>query len=223
MCCNTVWVPHPRDVFVFVARVGENNAILLGRINHGRSRAWITVAACLKKENSMRKIVSIAALAAMFCLAVPSVFASRHAASKSVAGTIVIVFKDGHRQSFNLSDIARVEFPAAANAAVETGAVNSHLPSRNHFVGRWEVGDGSGHKFFITLEGNGDAWRSLRHVHGKWVYVDGEARIYWDDAAQDAIRKEGSGYQKFAYGSGKSFTDTPDNVTSARNTSPHPI
>ena len=171
----------------------------------------------------MRKIVSIAGLAAMLCLAVPSVSAAPPTPSKSGSGTIVIVFKDGHRQSFNLSDIARVEFPVAANAAVETDAVNAHLPSRNHFVGRWEVGDGSGHKFFITLDGNGDAWRSLRHVHGRWVYVDGEARISWDDAAQDAIRKSGSEYQKFAYRSGKSFTDTPDNVTSARNTSSHPI
>jgi hypothetical protein len=171
----------------------------------------------------MRKIVSIAALAAVFCLAVPSVFATPPAASKSGSGTIVIVFKDGHRQSFNISEILRVEFPAAANAAVETGSADAHLPSRNHFVGKWEVGDGVGHNFFITLEGNGDAWRSLRHVHGKWVYVDGEARISWDDAAQDAIRKVGSGYQKFAYAAGKSFTDTPDNVTSARNTNAHPI
>jgi hypothetical protein len=171
----------------------------------------------------MRKIVSIAALAAMFCLAVPSVFAAPPAASKSGSGTIVIVFKDGHRQSFNLSDIVRVEFPAVADATGETGGVNAHSPSRNHFLGKWEVGDGSGNNFFITLEENGDAWRSLRHVHGRWVYVDGEARISWDDAAQDAIRKVGSGYDKFAYGAGKLFTDKPDNVTSARNTNAHPI
>jgi hypothetical protein len=32
----SVWVPHPRDAFVFVARVGEHDAILLGRINNQR-------------------------------------------------------------------------------------------------------------------------------------------------------------------------------------------
>jgi hypothetical protein len=32
--CNTAWVPHPRDAFVFVARVGEHDANLLGRINN---------------------------------------------------------------------------------------------------------------------------------------------------------------------------------------------
>jgi hypothetical protein len=31
--CNTVWVPHPRDAFVFVARVGGHDANLLDRIN----------------------------------------------------------------------------------------------------------------------------------------------------------------------------------------------
>jgi hypothetical protein len=33
MDCNTVWVPHPRDAFVFVARVGEHDTDLLARIN----------------------------------------------------------------------------------------------------------------------------------------------------------------------------------------------
>ena len=27
------------------------------------------------------------------------------------------------------------------------------------------------------------------HEHGKWVYVDGEARVTWDDGWQDVIRK----------------------------------
>lgn len=171
----------------------------------------------------MRLIVSVAALATMLCLAVPSGFAKTPPASKSSSGTIVIVFKDGHRQSFNLSDIDRVEFPASATAAGEKGAVNPLLPSRAHFLGKWEVGDGMGSTFFITLEENGDAWRSLNHEHGKWVYVDGEARVTWDDGWQDVIRKVGSIYQKFAYKAGRSVTDTPDNVDSARYTTPRPI
>ena len=35
MDCNTDRVPHPRDAFAFVARVGEHDANLLGRINNG--------------------------------------------------------------------------------------------------------------------------------------------------------------------------------------------
>jgi hypothetical protein len=33
MDCNTFWVPHPRNAFVFVARVGEHIANPLGQIN----------------------------------------------------------------------------------------------------------------------------------------------------------------------------------------------
>jgi len=171
----------------------------------------------------MRLIVSVAGLATMLCLAVPGGFAKTSPASKCGSGTIVIVFKDNHRQSFNLCDIERVEFPATAAAAAETAPINSQLPSRGRFLGKWEVGDGTGFSFYITLEENGDAWRSLHHEHGKWVYVDGEAHISWDDGWKDAIRKVGSSYQKSAYRAGQSFTDIPDNITTASNTAPHPI
>jgi hypothetical protein len=171
----------------------------------------------------MRRLAGIAGVATLLCFAVTGSFAKAPQASKGSSGTIVIVFKDGHRQSFNLADIARVEFPVAAETGGEAASATPLPPSRGHFLGKWEVGDGSGNNFFITLEENGDAWRSLRHVHGKWAYVDGEARITWDDGPQDAIRKVGSRYQKFAYRAGKAFTDTPDNVTGAQNTNPHPI
>jgi hypothetical protein len=169
----------------------------------------------------MRLIVSVAALSTLLCLGAPGVFAGTPPASKSGSGTIVIVFKDGHRQSFKLSDVERVEFPGNAGAPGETGSVN--FPSSARFLGKWEAGDGMGNNFFITLKDSGDAIRSIGNVHGRWVYVDGEARVTWDDGAQDAIRKVGSRFQKFAYASGKSFTDTPDNVTDAHNTTPHPI
>ncbi|MGA7829660.1 MAG: hypothetical protein WCA21_01700 [Terracidiphilus sp.] len=169
----------------------------------------------------MRLIVALASLATLIGFAVPNGYAASSSQFRSSHGTIVIVFKDGHRQSYNLADIERIEFPGAV--ASEPGAVNPSAPSRGHFLGKWEVGDGAGSNFYITLEDNGDAWRSLRHVHGHWEYVDGEARISWDDGPQDAIRKVGHNYQKFAYGQGKSFTDTADNVTNARNTTPHPI
>ena len=139
--------------------------------------------------------------------------------SPAKSGAIVIIFKDGHRQSFNLADIDRVEFPVAA----ETAAANSASPSRGRYFGKWKVGDGAGNDFSITLEENGDARRSIGDEHGKWAYVNGEAHITWDDGKLDAIRKVGSRYQKFAYVAGKSFTDAPDNVTNAQNTTPHPI
>ena len=170
----------------------------------------------------MRKLIGIAGLGAIVFFAFS---AARAAAppSKSGSGTIVIVFKDGHRQTFNLSEIERVEFPATAHIAEETAPSNPQAPPRGHYVGRWECGDGSGSTFYIDLKENGEAWRSIGHVRGRWEYVNGEARVTWDDGAQDAIRKVGSHYQKSAYEAGKSFTDHPANVTNARLTNPKPI
>ena len=169
----------------------------------------------------MRTISRVATVIPILCFALPAMFAAPSPAAKGTPGTIVIVFKDGHRQSFNLSEIERVEFPASTNTGA--GAVPANAPSRGRFLGKWECGDGNGGTFSIKLEESGDATRSIGDVHGKWVYVDGEARVSWDDGAQDAIRKVGSRFQKFAYSSGKSFTDEPDNVTNAHNTTPHPI
>jgi hypothetical protein len=133
----------------------------------------------------------------------------------------VIVFKDGHRQTFSLADIERVEFPTGGeSAAVTTGAP---VPSRNRFLGSWEVGDGTGSDFEIKLNDDGSAYRSIGNMRGTWVYVDGEARVTWNDGAKDCIRKVGTIYRKFAYVAGKSFTSDPDNETNARNTSAKPI
>src|SRR5215471_112898 len=56
----------------------------------------------------------------------------------------VIVFKDGHQQSFSVSEIARIEFSPAIPTDAQFG--------RNHFLGKWKVGDGAGSHFYITLE-----------------------------------------------------------------------
>jgi len=163
----------------------------------------------------MRKTVVISALAA-FVLG--SSLLSAAPPVKSSSGSIVIVFKDGHRQSFNLADVERIEFPGATAAA--TG---ENQAPRGRYVGKWEVGDGAGNNFTITLNEDGSAFRTLGDVHGRWNYANGDALITWDDGNQDAIRRSGSRYQKFAYSAGKSFTDKPDNVTAARNLMPKPI
>ena len=166
----------------------------------------------------MRTLVPAAGLAAFLLFTASSTFAAAPAA-KGAPGTMVIVFKDGHRQAINLADIERVEYPAGEVADTFGGSG----PSRGRFIGKWEAGDGMGSTFTITLREDGDAMRSIGNVHGHWVYVDGEAHITWDDGAEDAIRRVGSRYQKFAYKAGKSFSDNPDNVTNARNTTQKPI
>jgi hypothetical protein len=160
--------------------------------------------------------------AGLLFLAVSVVPAPSWAASpKGNAGTLVIVFRDGHRQTFNLNEIERVEFPGSAVAEAVPAGPNQ--APRGRYFGKWEVGDGSGGTFYITLKENGEAYRTLGDVHGHWAYVNGEAQITWNDGAQDALRRVGGRFQKFAYAAGKLFSDTPDNVTDAHNTTPRPI
>jgi len=177
----------------------------------------------LKGENPVRKMIVSAGLSLLLLCSVTGALAAPPASPKTAPGSIVIVFKDGHRQSFNLADIVRVEFPAAASFTEEASPEGHALPPRGRYLGKWEVGDGAGNSFIITLNENGDAYRSLGSEHGKWQYINGEARITWHDGPHDAIRRVGSRFQKFAYAAGKSFTDTPDNVTDAHNTTPRPI
>jgi hypothetical protein len=158
-------------------------------------------------------------MAAALALAVPAIGSA--APQKAASGSIVIVFKDGHRQAFNLADIERVEFPTSGESSAITPSTS--LPSRNRFFGSWEVGDGTGNNFEIKLNDDGSAWRSIGDVRGTWVYVDGEARVTWSDGNKDCIRKVGTIYRKFAYSAGKSFTSDPDNEANARNTSAKPI
>jgi hypothetical protein len=169
----------------------------------------------------MRKLIGIVGLSAVFFLATAS--SAAPASSKGSAGTIVIVFKDGHRQTFSLSDIERVEFPAPAHVSDEGVSSGVQSPPRGHFVGRWECGDGNGSDFYIDLKESGEAWRSIGNMRGHWEYINGEAHVIWDDGAKDAIRKVGSHYEKSAYEARKSFTDHPNNVTNARLTNPKPI
>jgi hypothetical protein len=155
-----------------------------------------------------------------------SLFAGHHANAvpvpKEDGGTVVIAFKDGHQQSIPVSAIAAMEFKSVSGAATPIAIPAPLVPGKRHFVGKWLVGEGNGDSFYITLKENGEATKSIGAAHGTWVYMDGKARITWDDGWHDAIRKVGSKHEKFAYAPGKSFSDNPTNVTEARNTSPQP-
>lgn len=130
------------------------------------------------------------------------------AASSDDRNSIVIIFKDGRQQSFPVADVARIEFTSPVSNTA------GPLPAR--FVGKWKVGDGMGGSFLITLQRNGEANKTTGGPHGTWTVVDGEARITWDDGWRDAIRKAGDGYEKAAFEPGKTFSDSPSNVASAK-------
>jgi hypothetical protein len=151
-------------------------------------------------------------------ICVLSLFAANPKASPATAddqNSLVIVFRDGRRTTYSMSDIARIEF--------NTPKSTSPIRGQNRFQGKWKVGDGSGGTFFITLDRDGDARKSIGSSHGTWTVVDGQARISWDDGWHDALRKSGHGFEKAAFAPGKSFSDQPDNVTNAENTEAEPL
>ncbi|HEY1464560.1 MAG TPA: hypothetical protein VGF44_14180 [Terriglobales bacterium] len=129
---------------------------------------------------------------------------------------IVIIFKDGHQQSFSMADISRIEFNTPGQAASSTVGVN-------RFIGKWTVGEGNGDTFTITLNRDGTAHKSIGATRGTWSVVDGEAHISWNDGWHDMIRKVGTKYEKVAYAPGKSYSDSSDNVTDARRADAEPI
>jgi hypothetical protein len=188
----------------------------------------------------MRGLIRAVGVSGILLLALAGAVAKPAASPADDRASVVIVFKDGHRQSLATAEIARIDLKAPAVIVYKDGhreKVSADIdriefgppdvamtPGRSHFVGKWEVGEGNNSgTFFITLDADGEARKTLGSSHGTWTLVDGEARISWEDGWHDVIRKVGTRHEKVAYEPGKSFDDTPSNVTAARNTQPKPI
>jgi hypothetical protein len=186
----------------------------------------------------MRGLFRITIVALLLLIAIIATGARGNALPADDHGSIVIVYRDGHRQSLASAEIARIDVKSTAIVykdghteklhgdidRIEFGDSSSAMtPGRSHFIGKWQVGDGNGGKFMVTLDADGDAKKSIGSSHGTWTLVDGEARIAWDDGWHDAIRKTGSKHEKMAYEPGKTFGDSPSNVTIAERTDHKPI
>lgn len=184
----------------------------------------------------MRGLIRFAARSAILILAI----LNANASAIDEHDPVVIVYKDGHRQTLAAGEIARIDLKSPPAIVYKDGhreklrAEIDHIefaesgasvmtPGRSHFIGKWEVGEGNGEHFFITLNADGTANKSIGPAHGTWTLVDGEARVAWDDGWHDAIRKRGSKHEKVAFEPGRTFDDEPSNVTEARNTQPKPI
>ena len=72
----------------------------------------------------MRKVIRFAGLGAMLVVAASGFSQSSSPAKVGGSGDIVIVFKDGHRQSFHLAEVARVEFSGAATTTADVDVAN---------------------------------------------------------------------------------------------------
>ncbi len=163
----------------------------------------------------MHKImVAVASVLAVSMIATsPGV--AQSASSLPDRGSIVVVFKDGHRKSFLMSDVARIEFPSNPTAASTGG--------QGRFLGEWKVGDCSGGYFNIRLDRDGVATKTLGAPHGIWIVVDGEARITWEDGNRDTIRKAGDTYEKAWYAPDRSYAEEASCTASAEGIDRKPI
>ena len=144
---------------------------------------------------------------------VPAFPQTSKAASKSDQDAIVITFKDGHQQTYSLSEVSKIEFKTPATPTATR-------MERATLAGKWKVGTGGGMggTFYITLATDGTASRSMGSERGTWEMVGSEARISWDDGWHDVIRKTGNRYEKAAYAPGRSLNESPSNVASAVRT-----
>jgi hypothetical protein len=188
----------------------------------------------------MRGLIKFVSISGILLLTLASAVATPAPSPADDRDSIAIVFKDGHRQTLAMAEIARVDFKTPAVIVykdghrekisadierIEFGPQEAAMtPGRAHYVGKWEVGEGgNGGRFFITLDTDGQAHKSIGASHGTWTLVDGEARITWDDGWRDVICKVGSKHEKRAYEPGRSLDAAPSNVTAAVNTQPKPI
>ena len=162
----------------------------------------------------MRYLGTLAAALGLIVLAAPQT-RSQAKLPDDRNSTMVIILKDGQRRSFPMSEVERIEFT--------TPALQSSTAGQGRFLGKWKVGNGIGGYFFITLERNGVAWKTLNAPHGTWAVVDGEAQITWEDGWRDAIRKVGDKYQKVAYSPGTTFSDPPNHTASAESVDRAPL
>ncbi len=156
----------------------------------------------------------VPAVAVLISLAVATA-AVRLRGAEADHGSLVIVYKDGHRQTVRLSEVTRIEFNTPAEITKGPGA--------SRFQGEWKVGvgDGSDRTFLIRLKPDGVAHKTYGSSSGTWTAVNGEARITWEDGWRDVIRKAGNKYQKAAYSPGHAFSGDPANVTEAVYTEAH--
>jgi len=154
----------------------------------------------------MRNLAGVVCLLGILVATVHGASPNPQSAPQNDSASVVITFKDGHQQSFLMTDIARIEYRDAGDSML----------GLDYFLGKWQVGNGTGGTFFITFETNGEASKSIGASHGIWTVVGSEARISWDDGWHDVIRKIGDQHEKFAFAPGTTVDGNPENITDAR-------
>ena len=148
--------------------------------------------------------------------------------------TLTIVYKDHHERTVTSSEVSRLDLrndtlilnhggseeriPLADVSRIEVHDASETPMTRSSFIGKWEVGMGGGAPgtFRITLDRDGQAHKTVGSHHGTWTFVNGEARIAWDDGWHDVLAKVENRYEKRAYEPGKPYTEKSTNISDAK-------
>ncbi len=162
------------------------------------------------------------------------IFTSFSFAQSKDSNALTIVYKDHHERTVTASEVSRIDLrndtlilnhggSEERVALSEVARIEVHGPSdlamtRSSFVGKWEVGMGGGAPgtFRITLDRDGKAHKTVGSHSGRWSFVNGEARIEWDDGWHDVIVKVEGHYEKRAYEPGKPYTEKSTNIAEAK-------
>lgn len=162
------------------------------------------------------------------------VFASSAVAENKDSSALTIVYKDHHERTVTAAEVSRIDLrnqtlvlnhggseeriPLAEVASIEVHGASETAMTRSSYIGKWEVGMGGGAAgtFRITLDRDGQAHKTVGSHHGRWTFVNGEARIEWDDGWHDVIAKVEGHYEKRAYEPGKSYSEPTTNIAEAR-------
>jgi hypothetical protein len=157
------------------------------------------------------------------------------AAQSKNSSSVTIIYRDHHQQTVSSAEVSRIDFrndvlvlnrngreeriPLSQVSNLEMHEASAEAStSRSHYIGKWRVGvdGGASRSFEITLDRDGRAHKTFGPEHGTWTFVDGAARVSWDDGWHDMIIQVGNKYEKRAYEPGKSYDSKPSNVTVAK-------
>jgi hypothetical protein len=107
----------------------------------------------------MRNLAGVVCLLGILVATVHGASPNPQSAPQNDSASVVITFKDGQQQSFLMTDIARIEYRDAGDSML----------GWDYFLGKWQVGNGTGGTFFITFE---NQWRGQQVHRSKPRYLD---------------------------------------------------
>lgn len=128
-----------------------------------------------------------------------------------VNGEARIFWDDGVRNVLRREGEAFRKLCWAPQVDMDSPPTNSYPAIRRYlrrdasaFIGVWDCGD-----VVITLDADYSARKNRHNPLGSWRFVNGEARIDWDDGVRNVLRRDGQGFRKLTWPAGAGTNSPP--------------